>query len=124
MDMKCESTHFLAEVQEVLDIHEHGCKSWVTNLSVFPTTLGILTAKATCCFIFLRTINESQVNERLVIGSECTVYIPSNFVAFREIMTVTAMETKVNFMKFNRSMRLFPRELVLVSQSSSMFNIL
>ena len=49
----------LAKAQKALEAH--GCKPWVTNLSIVPHTLGILTANITCCIICVLIINESQV---------------------------------------------------------------
>ena len=41
----------LAESQKALEAH--GCKSWVTNLSIVPHTLGTLTANITYCIQLL-----------------------------------------------------------------------
>ena len=38
---------YLAKTQTVLKAD--GCKPWVTNLSIVPYTLGILTANVNCC---------------------------------------------------------------------------
>ena len=54
----------LAEAQKTLEAH--GSKPWVTNLSIVPRTLGILTANITCCTIFPECVNESRVNANVV----------------------------------------------------------
>ena len=43
-------------------LEAHGCKFSVTNLSIAPHILGMLTANVTCCINFLYIINQSQVN--------------------------------------------------------------
>ena len=40
---------------------QHGCKFLVTNISLIPHTLGLLTTSITYCVILLEYINESQV---------------------------------------------------------------
>ena len=44
----------LAESQKALEAH--GCKPWLTNLSIVPHTLGILTANITYCIILLKCV--------------------------------------------------------------------
>ena len=54
----------LANSQKALEAH--GCKSWVTNFLIDPSTLGILTANITYCIILLEYVNECQVNTHVV----------------------------------------------------------
>ena len=53
-----------AESQKALEAH--GCKPWVTNLSIVPHTLGTLAANIVYCRLLLECVNESQVNVRVV----------------------------------------------------------
>ena len=54
----------LAKSQKALEAH--GCKRWVTNLSIIPHTLGILTAKITCCIILLEYRRISNIGGLLI----------------------------------------------------------
>ena len=47
-------------------LEAHGCKHWVTNLSIVLHTLGIPTANITYFIISLEYVNESQVNVRVL----------------------------------------------------------
>ena len=47
-------------------VEAHGCKPWVTNLSIIPHTLGLQTANTTYCIILLQYINKCQVNMSMV----------------------------------------------------------
>ena len=51
-------------------IEARGCESWVTNLSIIPHTLGILTANISYCVILLKYVNNSQVNMSIVLYLE------------------------------------------------------
>ena len=44
----------------------HGCKPWITNLSVVPHTLDILTENIAYCIVLLENITKSQVNTHVV----------------------------------------------------------
>ena len=53
-EMKCTSIDCSHQVAEgYYRIEARGCKPWVTNLSIVPHTLGILTANITYCIILL-----------------------------------------------------------------------
>ena len=54
----------LAKSWEALEVH--GCKPWVTNLSIVSHTLGILTANITYCIVLLKYVDESQVSVSVV----------------------------------------------------------
>ena len=54
----------LAELPKVVEAQ--GCKPCVTNLSIIPHTLVILTENVTYCIVFLEYVNEPQVNVRAV----------------------------------------------------------
>ena len=60
METKRTSLTSLAKVK--VGPEAHGCKPWVTNLSMVPHTLGILTASITYCIILLEYVSKSQVN--------------------------------------------------------------
>ena len=47
-------------------LEAHGCKPWVTNLSIVPHTLSMLTANITYCIILLEYVHKSWVNTHLV----------------------------------------------------------
>ena len=51
IETKLTSVNSLAEAQKALEAR--GCKFSVTNLSIVPHTLGILTTNITCCINFL-----------------------------------------------------------------------
>ena len=51
----------LAKSQKALEAH--GRKPWLTNLSMIPHTLGMLTANITYCIILLEYVNESHSSE-------------------------------------------------------------
>ena len=51
----------LAESQKALEAHDS--KPWVTNLSIVPHTLGILTANTTYCIIIFEYVKESHSSE-------------------------------------------------------------
>ena len=47
-------------------VESHGCKSRVTNLSIIPHILGILTTTIIYCIMFLDHVNEPQMNAFVV----------------------------------------------------------
>ena len=65
MEMKLthQSTS-LAEFRKALEADD--CKPWVTNLSMVPPILGILTANIAYCIILLEYVINSQVNAHVV----------------------------------------------------------
>ena len=68
MEMKLRPITFLAKSQKAPEAH--GCKSWVTNLSIVLHTLGlaalsILNTDITYCIIVLEYVNESPMNAHI-----------------------------------------------------------
>ena len=49
----------LTELQK--SVEGHGCKSWVTNLSIVPLTLAIVTASITYRIVLLEYVNKFKV---------------------------------------------------------------
>ena len=61
METKLRQLISLAEAQKALEAH--GCKFSVTNLSIIPHTLGILTTKFAHCTNFLSITVNPQLSE-------------------------------------------------------------
>ena len=60
MEMKLHQPTSSAESWKTLATH--GCKPWVTNLSIAPHTLGIQTTNISYCSIVPEYVNEPLVN--------------------------------------------------------------
>ena len=45
-----QQSTYSAKLQKALEAH--GCEPWVTNISIVPHTLGILTKNITYCYYF------------------------------------------------------------------------
>ena len=60
MEMERPSNRLLSPSQKALEAH--GCKPWVANLSIVPSTSGILTTNSTYCIVLLEYVDKSQAN--------------------------------------------------------------
>ena len=70
---KLQQSTSLAELHKTLEAH--GYKPWVTNSSIVPHTLGVLTANATNYIILITSIHYRVLGERT-----CLVYMYASHI--------------------------------------------